>query len=288
LSFQKPDGTNLTSTTLTFLNGSYSYTFSPNLVGSWNVKASWGGDSEHEGATSPSVSFTVSKIRSTISCQASSANITIGDSIMIFGSINPSRPAVNVAVSYMSNGLWNTLTIAKTNANGSYSYQWQPISIGVYQLKASLEGDNSHSEAMSTTVSVTVTKISTIISCSSSPQEITEGNSITTSGSIVPTLSSETVTLTYKKPDGTTFARTVITSSSGTYSDSYKSDAKGSWSVKASWSGDSTHEGSSSLYATFTVKEKPFIETPTGIAIILSGMVAAIVLAWIALKKRRT
>ncbi|MFQ6074974.1 MAG: Ig-like domain-containing protein [Candidatus Bathyarchaeia archaeon] len=83
-----------------------------------------------------------------------------------------------------------------------------------------------------------------------------EGDSLTVSGSISPAVSGKTVTLSYKKPDGSTFTITVTTGSDGSYSDSYKPDATGSWSVTASWDGDSTHDGASSESKSFTVKKK--------------------------------
>ena len=42
----------------------------------------------------------------------------------------------------------------------------------------------------------------------------------------------------------------------GSFSDSFNLDVTGSWSVKASWTGDSIHEGSTSSSKSFTVKKK--------------------------------
>jgi peptide/nickel transport system substrate-binding protein len=120
-----------------------------------------------------------------------------------------------------------------------------------------------HSGATSSVVSVTVTKIPTAISCIPSSSEIVEGDTVTISGSISPTVSSKAVTLAFRKPDGTTFTRTVTTASDGSYSDSYKPDAAGSWSVTASWSGDSTHDNASSSSISFTVKSGCLIATAT-------------------------
>jgi hypothetical protein len=66
----------------------------------------------------------------------------------------------------------------------------------------------------------------------------------------------KTITLIYTKPDNSTVTRTVTTDSDGSYSDSYQPEGKGSWSVTASWDGDSTHEGSSCLSQSFTVKPR--------------------------------
>jgi hypothetical protein len=134
----------------------------------------------------------------------------------------------------------------------------------------------------------TYPKISTSVSCSISSSEITEGSSVTASGSISPVVPGVTVTLTYKKPDSTKITRTVTTGSDGSYSSSYSPDAVGSWSVTASWNGDSLHEGASSLSKTFIVKEKPFIETPTGMVAISCGLIGTvIVMAAVILKRNK-
>jgi hypothetical protein len=202
------------------------------------------------------MSFTVSKIPNTISCSLSISNVIVGGSIMVSGSIIPARSGVTVALSYKSDGSWNTLATVTSVSDGSFSYSWKPTAVGSYQLKASWEGDNTYGGTTSDAVTARVTKISTTISCLVSPSEVAEGDLVTVSGSISPTVSGKTVTLTYKKPDSSMFTRTATTGSDGTYSDSYKIDAVGSWSVSTSWDGDSMHEGASSSSKSFTVKKK--------------------------------
>lgn len=89
-----------------------------------------------------------------------------------------------------------------------------------------------------------IVKTATNISCSISPPSITLDGIITVSGSISPPVSGVTVILTYEKPDGTTFTRIVTTGPDGSYSDSCPADMVGSWTVTASWEGDSIHAGS--------------------------------------------
>jgi len=131
-------------------------------------------------------------------------------------------------------------------------------------------------------------KMMTELSCSVSKGTITEGDSIVVSGSLNVTLSGKTVTLTYKKPDGSTFNRTVTTGSDGRYSDSYALDATGSWSVTASWEGDSKHNGAASALRSFAVNPKPFIETPLGMATVGGGITVVVIAAIVlVLRKRR-
>jgi hypothetical protein len=106
-------------------------------------------------------------------------------------------------------------------------------------------------------IDVTVPRISTSISCSVSPSTLTIGGSVTVSGAISPTVAGVTVTLTYTKPDGSTFTHSVTTSSSGTYSDTYTPDKIGTYSVQASWAGNNDYKGATSDKVSFTVTKKP-------------------------------
>lgn len=95
------------------------------------------------------------------------------------------------------------------------------------------------------------------ISCEISKSVITIGQDIAVSGSIprYPLYSTITVTLTYTRPDGSSFTRNV-TYSRGKFEDVYAPDAVGSWSVEASWEGDQKYLGATSPPTSFEVKEK--------------------------------
>lgn len=62
LIIQKPDGKIDEKTLTTTTDGLFSYRFTPDMEGSWSVKARWLGDLDYENCTSPSVSFTVEKL----------------------------------------------------------------------------------------------------------------------------------------------------------------------------------------------------------------------------------
>jgi len=130
-------------------------------------------------------------------------------------------------------------------------------------------------------------KMMTELSCSVSKDTITQGDSIVISGSLNVTLSGKTVTLTYKKPDGSTFNRTITTGSDGSYSDSYTPDVAGSWSVTASWEGDSTYYGANSSTRSLTVNSATFILfTPLGMALTGGIILLAVIVAVLVLRRR--
>jgi hypothetical protein len=88
------------------------------------------------------------------------------------------------------------------------------------------------------------------------PSTITLGASVTASGSLMAGstgVSGETVTITYHVSGQVDVSHTQITSGSGGYSDSYSPNIVGSWSVTASFAGDTTYATSSSTAQSLTV-----------------------------------
>ena len=257
LVFTRPDGSTFTKTVTTTADGSFSGFIQPDMPGVWILKASWKGDPHFEGSSSQEISFTVIElISTTISCSVSPDTISFGDHVKVSGSISPSVSGKIVTLTYTRpNGSTLTRTVG-TDVNGAYSDYYTPTEVGYWSVKASWEGDEEHRGAVSSAVSFLVTKASTSISIQSSTSKITKGELITISGSISPSVSGAKVTITYTKPDGSIFTRTVFTGADGSYSDSYTPTEKGEWSVKASWEGDAYYEGASSSSVSFTVEAK--------------------------------
>ena len=86
--------------------------------------------------------------------------------------------------------------------------------------------------------SFNVTKLSSNIVCSVSSKNVELGEKVTVSGQISPPVDGISVTLSYEKPDGSTIQRSVITSSDGSFSETYTPDISEEWSVTGRWHGD--------------------------------------------------
>jgi hypothetical protein len=246
---------NYLDTVHTSSEGTYSSTWSPISAGTYDVRAQWSGDATYYGATSAIKSFSV-KNPSLISCQLSPSSPSLTDTVIISGAINPPHSGVPITLYYTNNAIWNPLGVVTSASDGTYSYPWIPTRVGLYRFKVSWTGDSLFGGATSNDVTITVSKTSTTLSCSVSSPEVTEGEFVTISGTVSPTISGATVTLTYRKPDGSTITRTVTTSSDGSFSDSFQPEGEGSWSVTTTWDGDTTHDGASCSSQSFTVKAR--------------------------------
>ncbi len=235
-------------------SSSYTYSWTPETLGSYKIKASWNGMGAYEGAISNTITVNVTKISTTISCSVSQSDLTIGDSFNVSGSIIPALAGKTVTITYTKPD-GSTVTRTSTTNPGDYSDAYIPDILGSWSVTASWDGDAIHEAASSASQSFSVSKILTSVTCSTSSSEINLEDSITVSGAIDLALSDKTVTFTYTKPDDSTVTRTVTTGSDGSYSDTYTPDADGSWSVTATWAGDSMHDGSSSSLMSFIVKK---------------------------------
>jgi hypothetical protein len=127
---------------LTAQDSSYTFTWTPDTPGTYEVKAIWLGDEITYNATSDVLTLTA-KWTSTISINLSSAEITLGKTVTINGAVNPARPNVTVTILYRLNGgNWTLLDTVETFDNGSYTHTWTPTEAGTYELKASWDGDD--------------------------------------------------------------------------------------------------------------------------------------------------
>jgi len=121
----------------------------------------------------------------------------------------------------------------------------------------------------------TVGKVASRITLSLTPTTVTEGEIVAINGVVQPAMAVD-VTIQIIPPSGNSTTKTVTSTSSGTFTDSFTPNSAGTWQVTAQWDGDATYAAYQSLAATVTVKPIDFSWTYalTGIAI---GLVALIV-----------
>jgi hypothetical protein len=98
-----------------------------------------------------------------------------------------------------------------------------------------------------------------LITCHVAAKTIQIGEKLEITGAISPPHGGVPVSITYKSSEGPPFTRTVVTSSDGTFSDSFIPQTSGEWTVSTSWAGDEDHYGSTSETTSFVVQEKPQI-----------------------------
>ncbi len=94
---------------------------------------------------------------SSLSLTLSATYLLQSGTVTISGSISPTRPYRNVTIYVKSfDSSWNLLQTEVTDANGTYSYVWEPRSSGLYYIRASWSGDSEYTGADSNVHTLTV------------------------------------------------------------------------------------------------------------------------------------
>jgi len=107
-------------------------------------------------------------------------------------------------------------------------------------------------------------KVSTSLTISVSPGKVELGKTVKVSGFISPPVANAKIVLTYKKAGEVKVTRTVISGLDGSFTDEFKPDAGGRWTVTASWEGSEKYKGSESSEIEFEViSKKCLIATAT-------------------------
>lgn len=118
-------------------DGGYSFVWTPAVIGTWEIKAIWGGDINTLPCESAIQSLTVIA-PSSLSISLSSTDITVRGTAAISGYLSPVREGAKILVQCRLNGgAWSTVGTAMTEADGWYSFVWTPTTSGAWEVKAS-------------------------------------------------------------------------------------------------------------------------------------------------------
>jgi subtilase family serine protease len=102
---------------------------------------------------------------STISLSPSSSSISLGNAVILSGTITPTQPSPGISTGttvYLSlstdgGSTWSLFLTTSTTGGGTYSTSWTPPYPASYQLRARWSGDSNYAGASSTAASLSVT-----------------------------------------------------------------------------------------------------------------------------------
>jgi hypothetical protein len=214
-----------------------------------------------------------------------SASFTVAVSLLSGASqpvtLSIANPPAGVTYSFsLSSGNPHFTSALKVSIDSSVPPGTQVLTI------AGTGGRKTHSATVN--LNVAKNKAESSLSISINPGAVRVGESISVGGALSPTLTTS-IELVYTRPDG--FEMTKQVSTTGAFSDTFKPDMPGSWSVRARWAGDPERYGSESQQARFTVEAAP--ATPPSFWDMIGGpgtlvALVAIVIALLALMRHRS
>jgi hypothetical protein len=276
-------------------SGQYSYDWTTTDVGTFELNASWPGDSAYLPASSGVITVVVTRLSSSISIAASPENVTYRSITSISGSLTPALEGATVTIRYrLGGGVWSDLTSVVTDGSGQYSYDWNATTaVGTYEFKASWPGDSAYLPAESSAITVVVKKIITSISFTITPTTVKMGNNLNFSGVITPALQGVRMTIWYRTTEATTWTDLTgfhpMTDANGRFSyDQWDPNVATVYEFKASWPGDAFHEGADSNIVTVTVELEPAVDWTLPAVAIVGVIIAAVVLVYFLKFRKRS
>ncbi|HEV3202381.1 MAG TPA: Ig-like domain repeat protein [Bryobacteraceae bacterium] len=212
--------------------------------GNHTMTAVYSGDSNYNGATSTSVTQTVTKAPTSTTVSASSGTITLGQSVQLTASVTATSATGTVQ-------FLDGATVIGTSAlsGGAASLTAANLAVGSHSITAVYGGDAGNAGSTSAPVTVSVSKAGASVTLGSSPNPSGSGQAVTFTATVTPAGATGSVQFL----DGATAIGTAALSG-GTASLSTAALAAGSHSITAVYSGDTNYNGATSGALAQTVK----------------------------------
>jgi hypothetical protein len=242
-------------------NGQATYTTSSLAVGTHSITASYGGDSNFSGSSSPALSQVVSKISTTTSLQSSLNPSRFGQSVTFTATITWSGPGTPTGTVSFADGAVQLCNSPVDNT--AYATCAVPtLAAGSHSITASYSGDSNFQSSTSAPLNQMVNQASTSTSVTSSLNPSVYLQTVTFTATVVPQFGGmPTGTVNFK--DGATLLCTSPVSNSGQAICTTSTLTAGSHSITASYLGDSNFVGSTSSTLTQTVNKSNTVTTLT-------------------------
>ncbi|RLF13916.1 MAG: hypothetical protein DRJ66_06990 [Thermoprotei archaeon] len=238
LTIEAPDGTVNTVTVTTEADGTFSYSFTPDKLGRWYVKAEWPGTAEWTPVSAEAYFWVKAETRLTIAL--SETSVILGSEVIITGELTPPIEGAPITIQYrLPGGTWITLATVTTNAQGKFSYTYVATMAGIIEFRATWPGTDEYFGAESNVVRLTVVSfVKTKLYLYVTPPQITLGEEVTISGYIEPALEGIEITISYKLgAEAWKVLAKVRTDSEGKFSYTWKPDEVGTYVIMATWPG---------------------------------------------------
>ena len=152
---RSPEGAVITYTVLTNSTGGFHTHFTPDVYGSWRVKATWTGNEEYRGAESERAVYVAGR-KSTITISVEPPLPKKGTTLTIRGTIVPLHSNVSVTVTMRREGVAKEIGRVLTDEKGVYTVSLLLNFTGVIEIWSSWKGDRDNLGATSTIVTLVI------------------------------------------------------------------------------------------------------------------------------------
>lgn len=187
---------------------------------------------------------------STVTLEVYPDSVSLQETVLLSGTLSPPRVA-DIHLIFTTPDATRVTTVVDSNEDGTFSFVFEPKSVGTWSVSAFAEGSRTCRPATSGKVFFTARKMRTSLSLDTDSQLLYPRDEIAISGTLLPAITTY-ITVTIKNENGESQEQ-VVSSSEGRFSLSYRPESVGVWSVSARFDGTERHEPSSSSTIYFTV-----------------------------------
>lgn len=237
-------------------HGNGSFITSKLAAGTYDLLASYSGDSAFQSANAPVQTLTiVNAAQSSVALTASAANIAPGGSVTLTATV-PTSSGTNVPTGTVT--FYDGTTVLGTgslNGSGVATYNAASLANGTHSLTASYGGDAVYGASVSSAVSVTVATITPTVALSSSASTVVTGTPVTLTATLTATTGTPAGTVTFL--DGTNTLGTATLNGSGVATYTASSLSIGTHSIVAQYAANGIYSAAVSAVRTVVVTGVP-------------------------------
>jgi hypothetical protein len=219
--------------------GKCSVTWTASTPGTVTFSASWSGDTLYNGATN-TATLTVNPLSTTLAVTASPSPATTGQTVTLTATLGTaaSGGTVTFTASGPSGAVFPALTC--TPAAGTCTATWQASNPGTWNISASWSGAGQYGPATGT-ASLVVNPSGATMTLTANPAAPQSGQATVLTATLSVPAGDGLITFTGTGPIGSTFTQQSCTPTAGACTVSWTPTTAGTWSLTASWSGDTQY-----------------------------------------------
>jgi sugar lactone lactonase YvrE len=224
-------------------DGTFSFSNVTLGVGSYQLTAVYGGDTNNAAATSSPVTVVVQLTPTATSLISSMNPATVGQSVTFTATTSGGSPSPTGSIKFMDGAV--VLGSATVSASGVATFTSSALTFGAHSITASYQGDTDHAVSSSAALSEQIVQAATVALKSSVNPSIFGTNVVLTID--VAGESAPTPTGTVVLRDGASSLGTLTLDGTGAASLQIASLAVGSHTVTATYSGDTNYAAASGM-----------------------------------------
>jgi hypothetical protein len=210
--------------------GFFRHDFIPMSPGNWFFRIEYEGEDNFPPFKTKTLNFTVTKHKSSLSCDLINDRILGGEEIEILGHLIPHGRELQIFYTYGSN-IFN-YSVKTAESDGYFSHSFRPNSAGEWQMYANYSGGMYHDSVESNMLNFTVDRIYPILTCQTNKKRVEMGKKVTIFGEFGVKKADINVILFLRPPNGSRSLQIPLMPS-GNYSKSIRPNVKGTWEIQA-------------------------------------------------------